>query len=245
MNKRFSYDKPERIEFDLSIRVTAKGMFVATLPETAVEPLESCGVRMNKNQLGKPGYVTSDTLDGLCHEVDELFDLAASEELVEQIEVIRYQINTMGNCCLTEGKLMTSGMNPNDYKWMREWFTQNRDSNEVGPFGFTFCSLLRNRKTFVNKLGKKRIYYDFVEDWASMKPDKGDRAFIGCIRNQDGQWGKEYYDIPATPEACKFFADLLRSFYALCERIHKFVKPDGLIELIENNGHLLGSGKDR
>lgn len=243
MKKRFEFLKPERCEFELFIRVTSKGDFVATLPPHAVNVLESCGVRTYENQLGNHGYLTDKTLDGLCNQIGELFSLAASEELIEEIEVIRYQINTKGNCCEIDGKLWPRGFQNRPYKWHDEWFTDKNHSNNARPFGFTWCSHLRNRKTYRNKLGKTRVEYDFVKDWQVLTPDQNDRAFIACIVNQAEEWGTDCYDIPATPEACKFFADLLRSFYALCERIHTFIDPEGLTKLIASNGHLLEDGK--
>lgn len=244
MKRSFKFLKPEFCEFELFVRVTSKGEFVATLPPHAVNILEGCGVRTYENQLGNHGYLTDKTLDGLCGQVDELFSVAASEELVEEAEVISYRIDTMGNCCEVDGKLWPRGFENRKYKWRDEWFTKNRNGNNKGPFGFTWVCLLRNRKTYRNKLGKTRVEYDFVKDWQLLTPNQNDRAFIACIVNiQKDFYDKEYFDIPATPEACHFFAELLRSFYALCERIHTFLTPDGLKELIANNGRLLGDGK--
>lgn len=52
MKRSFKFLKPEFCEFELFVRVTSKGEFVATLPSHAVNILEGCGVRTYENQLG-------------------------------------------------------------------------------------------------------------------------------------------------------------------------------------------------
>lgn len=102
--------------YKLRININAEGIFTCTLPGEAAELLSSLGVELMINRQKNAGFYQHETMAGLLKLITNDFEEAFSQELVEDIVVLKYWINT--RC--TYGKRSDGEIIPNlAYEWSK------------------------------------------------------------------------------------------------------------------------------
>lgn len=80
--------------FSYQVNVGAEGDFTTTLPPETVKKLSELGINLRKNRAGREGFISKSSLQELTKQVGEYVTEATSRELVGEMVMIEYDINT-------------------------------------------------------------------------------------------------------------------------------------------------------
>lgn len=78
------------------VNVTKEGVFTTTLSKEDVDKIHSYGIKLPTNRLGNEGYFNSIALSDLESQIREVLKRCLSYKIVEEVPVIKYQLET--NC---------------------------------------------------------------------------------------------------------------------------------------------------
>lgn len=223
----------DSMSIETPVSVTKDGLFVTTLPQAEVLKLDQYNVQLMSNRLGNPGYFTSKTLEGLEKDIRDIMKEALSRELIENTEVIRYEVYTDG-CCFVDkdNNIHPNGGCVKDGEWPKF----------DNPYGATcghtptLCLYARvyEKKTWRYASGKTFSEYHFP----SVSYD--DKTNLGWLKGQvnikqKNNFSESYLqEIPATEENAKVFVTILKSIYKASLSLNAIKHPDTLLKFIEN-----------
>ena len=227
-----------------TISVDSEGHFSTVIPEDIVSTLESVGIGLERNgRSKKAGWVYADTLDGVTTKVSQIFDRYLSKELVSSEIVLKYQIGTSCSYMIDEatGEFIPNGA----FRTLRddkyEWLCGNipTSSTYPAPYGLQVYVQAIQKEVYKFLTGATNTQYVRVaKEDHELHPDLLWLMGVCSIKPIDGQLPLQ--EIPATPENCAFFVSLLKSIFAMNERIKDMLTPEKIQELAHNQVGLLG-----
>ena len=242
----------QRIDFDTPVNVTKEGLFTTTLPQHVAEKIETYGLKLRTTRVGRAGYFSSDTLEGLKDEILKFLDEATSKTLIEEKLVIKYQIHTRCSYVLDADKEII----PNGY-WRKgvttfgygdpNFYNTNwRDGNKNEPAyhgntpSISVFARVFHKRIYAYKSGKT---IEVLEPYKP-KDKRGDsidwiNSVVDIIPERKGFISNDYYtqfpEVDATEENAAMFVKLFKFIFQANEVFHDMNNPEYMLKLIANN----------
>lgn len=94
----------------VKVNVTKEGVFTTTLSKEDVDKIHSYGIKLPTNRLGNEGYFNSIALSDLESQIREVLKRCLSYKIVEEVPVIKYQLET--NCMFHMTKMEILSLMP-------------------------------------------------------------------------------------------------------------------------------------
>lgn len=236
IRRRMEVPEPFKRILDYEVRVTQDGHFTTTLPDPWYEEFSSRGIYLPHNRLGKGAFFEDTTLVGLDRKIEASFKELCSEEVVSEVDVIRYQIAIA--CSYTLAKngsgvffpFVVSGTTT-------EWRGGNvaTDANRPSPTGVSvYAHPFKKTVLRFKATGAERTEYTSLRKHSFMPPED-DTQWLGtlCSQCETGKIGVD--EVPLTPATLSFFRQLYEGIFRLNERIGAFLSPEQIV-LAANNG---------
>ena len=238
----------EKIVFNTTVNVTKEGLFTTTLPKEATDLLESYGPKLDLNRVGRAGFFSSDTLEGLRREIEKTIEEAVSKELIEDKLIIKYSITTAGHYALdTDGEIIPNGCwrkDPEERK--KEFGTNWREGNSKGSTMYGTCPSVSvfarvfHKKTYAYRSGRTiqqlETYYPETKDGRGKAIDWINSL---CNISSTRQWnGKEDFsntpEIDATEENAEMLVQLFKLVFQCNELFKEMNNPEYMLAFIAN-----------
>lgn len=232
MTLKFKIPKPFDLIFSVSVRVTNDGDFTCTLPDEIAKLFDG-KISLNVTRLGRDGYFSSKTLDGLRTDIEKKIKELCSEKEVSSEKIIRFAIETACSYAIDDkGDFLP---NPNKSEGWRGG-TVSLDACNRSPYGLRIYAHPFEKITYrYEATGKERVEYKslYVHDFG--KDVKDDPIQWLCnLHTLDGKELKTQ-EMPCTKESLLFFVNLFKWLFSVNERIKPFLNPSG-IELLATRG---------
>lgn len=231
---------------DFVINVNSEGLFTTTLDEDLVFELEQAAIslRSNVRSNGRRGYFFSNTKDGLCKKISDVFKELYSRELVSVQKVLRYNVRTCASFGFTkDGEIIP------DLGWSydgkidlgRHWQhgTVHTHASNPQPTGVQFYIKPLYKRVYEYKSGKKVTEYESVE----VEPNKDNPesnyywAWLSHIRSNKPAGSLQ--EITYSEQRAKFFVELYKSLCKMASFIAKFENPEDMQKLADSGKLLL------
>lgn len=245
-----SIDYREKIGVEVEINVSKEGDFYFSLNEDQMKMLLDKGVDFSKTynkRTKKLGTFYAKSLDELKNNFKKILEEAISGEILEDRNVILYDIKTYCSYCVSEGIPVPNGYyikedekNDNGYA---DWH-EGTDRSEGSSFGFNAYAQVYHKQVIKFKSGKvKTFFWSMNYDQSKQLGEYGKRlnhfglkAFdIRDAYSDDGHsmWSMNgKIEIDYTEENAKFFHDILVGICKLNEQIKNFIKKPELLQQI-------------
>lgn len=245
----------DKIDFTTPVSVTKDGIFTTTLPNHAYNELGTYGLAMRKNRIGNPGYFEAKTLEALEKELTDFAKECISRELVENILVIKYEINTQCYYIKDEdGETVPNGRWCKNHKAFDEGKAIWKEGNAVPPGrtctpSFSAFARVYHKKTYQYQSGKKVINYerydpayngrttnpnDWINGLCNIGAHKETGLFGQSLKDEDLARMPE---VEATEENGRFFVTIFKMLFKMNELFSEFNQP-GAVELFLKNNTL-------
>lgn len=236
IRRRMEIPEPFDRMMDYEVRVTQDGHFTTTLPDPWYEEFSSRGIFLDRNRLGKGCFFEDTTLVGLDRQIATKFEELCSEEIVSEIDVIRYQIAIACSYTMAiDGSeeffpfVMTSTTT--------EWRMGNvaTDANHPSPTGVSvYAHPFKKRVLRFKATGAERTEYESLRKHSFSAPED-DTQWLSqlCAQRETGK--VELSEVLLTPATAAFFRNLYESVFRLNEKIGDFLNPEAIM-LAANNG---------
>lgn len=233
----------DEMHINTPVSVTKDGLFVTTLPQSEVVKLDSYNVKLMANRLGNPGYFANKTLEGLEKDIRDIMKEALLRELVETVEVIRYEVYTDG-CCFVD---KDNNIHPNGGCAKEgQWPKFDNPFGQLNGHTPTLCAYAKvyQKKTWRYASGKTFTEYrpaEFSYD---------DTTALGWLKGQVNIRPKNRHnddnlmEIPATEENAKVFVTILKAIYKASLTLNAIKHPNTLKQFIEDGKPLTLSDAD-
>lgn len=232
--------KIDGVWYKYDINVSQEGIFSTTLPTDLTMVFLAAGIDMERNRMGKSGYVSDKTMDGFLGKINALKKLYESYEVVESKIVIEYFIDTRCSYVINEkGEFV-----PNGYwqKVTNEFGTNWRSGtmplsvSNTAPFGLSFYAVPFLQKLVKYHNGTTKIFRDRLQN---APEDKIYLHYLCDITHiSRGSHNVQYVDY--NEQIAKFFVNLYISLFQMNENIKEYLTPDKIRELAESDVKLLG-----
>lgn len=219
------------LEGKYSVSVDKEGQFSAVLPEHVVEAMEAVGIHMASNNRSKrKGWFSDSTLEGLKKKMSDAMEAYFKKEIIFKGFVLQYQIATTCDYMIDEetlefipnGAFRTSkDMN---YKWLGG--TVKRDAMVDRPYGLQVFVRPACKTVIKFLTGEEKAVYDL--DSGSLPNDRDDLHWLRALRVGPLREGLAVQEVPATPENCLFFINLMKSIFSLNQKIKELTGPEAI-----------------
>lgn len=246
-----SIDYREKIGIEVEINVSKDGEFYFSLSDDQVNMLLDKGVDLSKTfnkRTKKIGTFYAKSLAELKKNFQTILEEAISGEIIEDKNVILYNVTTHCSYCLSEGLPV-----PNGYYLKKEelrdgnyadWH-EGTVKNEGGSFGFSAYAQVYHKQIIKFKSGKdKTFYWAMNHEQLEQLGEYGKRLNHFSLKAFDirdaygngNSWNMNgKLEIDYTEENAKFFHDILVGICKLNEQIKNFVKKPELLQQIINS----------
>ena len=233
----------DEMVFTTPVSVTTAGLFTTTLPEEVVTKFDQYGVQLGVGRRGRRGYFESDSLEKLKGLLRETALNALSRELIEEKEVIRYQVVTSGACCIDKDlNIFPNGIwNREDFeRGVIRWAKFNCGDTVMHPRtpGIRVYAEVQVLRRFRFKNGKEVV--DYMS--AKARPTSEDRSCLNWLKSHVAKVpsNESFYnipirEIPATEKNAEFFVRLLELVYKAAAFFGQFDEPERLETYIESH----------
>lgn len=239
-------ERSDKLTFRHDISVSKDGTFSTMLPKDIIEKLKSVKINVHRNRLSNEGYLSSNTLEGLKKEVNEVCSQYFKSQVIEKKIVIIYSITTLCSYGMSGNDFipnLSSEFNPTS-QWKdgtAKLYATNRS-----PFGILVAVEIVERRTISYPNGNT-AYVDHSARESGLIREKEKEDYnlkwlngINSMSFNRGWYGIKESEIDYSPEATSFFVNLITSIFRLNEKIMPFLDSDGIKKLIEGNHKLLG-----
>ena len=249
-------DRTEGLGVEVEINVSKDGEFYFTLNEEQVELLQKHGVDLKdalNRRTHKVGTFYAKSLDELKDNFKKLLEEAVSGQILEDRNVILYEIRTFCAYCMSEGVPVPNGYYVKDDEkedGYAKWYKGTDESD--GSWGLTVYAQIYRKQVIKFKSGNVKTFF-----WAISYNDSKKLGEYGTRLNHlslkatsirdahnDSRWGSFNMGIKKemdyTEENAKFFYDLLLNICKLNERIKDLAQePEKLQQVISSQTRLL------
>ncbi len=245
------------IDFRYDVYVDKEGAFTTTIPEDIAKLLKDSGFDTFKNRLGNIGHYQSSTMDGLSDQIEKDIDRLMSKELVDEVIVLRYSIETICSYCIDQdGEFMPNGSFVKDDLFNKDYEkhgwqngTIETHATSLGSFGFSAWVQPYVKRLYKFSTGKEYIDYEYVSSFGSgtvelekypdFEPGENLLWLIGIGSNEYPR-GANLQEINYTEEVAEFFVELFKSIFRINENIKDYLTPEAIKKLAESKTKLIG-----
>lgn len=241
---RVGDEKTGSLEFKYDINVTKSGTFTTTLPKDVVAKLQSVGIYVQSNRAGTPGFYEANSMDELIKHVRKISEEYVSGEVIEEVMLIRYAIDTAvsywrssnGEICSNGSYDQTGETTGGMYDASKMgWKHGTRDSTG-GPFEIEVYAELVLKVTTLFKSGRKKVDFKTV---MSVPKETPNLHWLWGVRRMNPNGRMKVWEIEATEENAAFFVALLKAMISLSDRMKQFVTPEDIAEIVASKQPLL------
>lgn len=255
-----AFDGIERREFKVKfdVYVNKDGSFTTTLPEDIVKLFEEANIQVNTNKLGRKGYFSENTYDGLIKSVSDTCLEYMSREMTSEKIVINYCIQTRCSYAIDKDNGIIPNPSPSwsgvkdvwnekrsSYDSFSRWINGTVDisANNPTPFGFLIYAKPLVRRDYKYRSGKTKIEYTQLCYGGEIAESALKDGYylrwlndVPCIiAPKDG----EVKQLDYTENVCEFFVNMIKSIAMMNEKIKDFLEPDAIKVIAEQKMKLL------
>lgn len=224
-------DKDTFIRIIVDVNINADGQFTTTISKDDAELIESYGIELENNRVGRSGFFQSDTMAGLIGKIYDVLKDCLNYKVVSQEPVILYNFDTVCSYCLNNqtGDIVPNGyfVGEGDFKWKSG--TKEKFGWDERGYAMSIAVKPRIKRTVEYGNGKQKIFYDAKNDW-----EKG--SYMEWLNGlPDKMWDRNYAkEIAGTEENARFFVLVIKQICRINEQIGDILKQDKLAELIQS-----------
>jgi len=250
---RSSVDYNEQIGVEVEINVSKNGDFYFTLNDEQQKMLLDYGIDMSgtiNKRTGKPGTFYATSLAELKKNFEAILEEAVSGEILEDRNVILYQIKTFCSYCMSEGIPVPNGYYVKDEELKdgcANWH-EGTERAEGESWGFRVYAQVYHKQVIKFKSGKVKTFYWVINYDDSKKLGEygmrlnhfGLKAFDILDAYKEGnKWGafsmNGKREIDYTEQNAKFFHDILIAICKMNEQIKDFIKDPDKLQFVINS----------
>lgn len=237
-----SADKNEKLLVKCKVNVDLSGSFTTTLDYEDVQKIKGYGIKqLQRNRMGREGFFSSKSLDGLISKIEGVLEECISRELTEEKVVIRYSLATSSSFGKT-----TDGIVVPNLGWTRAGSVENRwidgtinvNSSNRAAVGVQVFAEVVLRQVYKYKSGREAVEY---KGYLPNEHDQHD-YYMDWLVSQTAHSrpnGAPLREIEYTEERAKFFVDMISTLCLISEKVTQFESPEAMLSLIDNGGRLL------
>lgn len=220
--------------FRYDVNINQEGFFTTTIPHDVAAKFIECGIQLQKNRLGNPGFFEFRTLEDLTQAMNNLVKEYNSKTLISEDLVIVYQIQTTCSYCLDKnGEPVPNGSvawtQRDDYEWKSG--TKEVYANDREPFGLLLYVRPQIRKVYKFKSGKTKTDFEWVPEKEHNREDRPNLNFLCSISSIEPIRGEDKMEIPYSEEVAAVFVAMLKSIFKLNEKIKDLINPEDIQRL--------------
>lgn len=214
------------------VDVNAEGLFTTTLSKEDAAMINSYGVELHQNRVGRLGFFKNETMAGLMGDIRRVLRECLNYRVISQEPVIRYSFDTTCAYCLHNqtGDIVPNGRFTGDggFEWKEGTSKYLSSYFEKRGFGIKIAARPLIKRIVEYGNGKQKIFYDCKEDWQKGSNMEWLNELTGKLRPED--YRKE---INGTEENARFFVTAIKQICRINEQLYDIVTNDKLEEFIQ------------
>lgn len=237
--KRDPKTNTKLVDFMLDIKATAQGMFTASFPDEITAKLKELNVfdRYHK------GTLEAETLNKLETEINRVVSYLTQYEVIEDIHVIKYSIETACKYCKTiDGRYFPHSAFKDETFLCDEhgnplWIngTEKRETHQPGDYHVSITCAIRRKITNKYLDGTTKTYYTYADRQKFGINGEWIQDLVGMGSTSFGRTLDDFKEIEYTEENALFFRKFVTGLFTINDYVAKIKNPDQLRLMIQNN----------